>query len=1071
MLIRFNLINILKPYMKSALLLLLVFTSVPSITSAYIPLESHEREVQGVSPSFPTNIPKMTLEDDNNLTDNSFFDIESLYTYVGSLYEEDGIFFEAVEGYATSIATYEALSILRFLGLDYYQFGSDWADEEVTIADNLLNSLRDESESGGFLISTDARSPSLEGTFGVTASLWIMNELPLKLKPITPELLNFVIQNTYDRDNGSFHEFDQKTLTIKATFQALTILDLIRKVVIIPELYDEEKTLLVNKTVLEFVGNFSDNIYEFLESSWENDSYFYSHSPYQTKIEDTWYALGSIKILEELGKIVGISLPIKLIDYKENVINWLISLKKTSGITKGGFGTSEFANISETGLTYAILQLFNATDEINNGHNETLSFVYSSQFLKRENRQYRASETVHLGGFGPNNRTYSNSEASKRVNIHDSYYATLVLLLSDDIFNSINLSLETSHYQEILSKYPESINQSNYIIQGKLGTLEQYFSIYNYKSHGSLELKTSVDNWNFTHPEYTERNTNFVGKSNALYIVNLENDTDANFNWTLGSHRLTNIISIRNLPIIQPQRYYHNSTLFVGYENKIEFDATAIKPGGIISTTIQYQNRSLLTYSTQNITDGTVTANLKSPNGQKLIWFNFEPINKTIEAINYVWDVPDQALLGTWKLTTIFNQSKLFMIFTVLIEVNDTVFFDDMSILPHYYPGEDMNLNISLKYSNGNFTPFANASLMFSSNKTNKIVFNLTLQHFQGTVYSTRGINCPTRFLYGFYNASVRLVWNSTLIESPDLIVNKSLPIISIKGVPTLSDPFFKTNYRSSKILVENNEIYYGETVNLSFSIGFRSDSTIYNVTDEKVFVRGGLTNLTQPSSFIQLFKVSQKNESLFLNGLINTNLPNTTFGTRFQILAEWNNTYVYIRKLMSTEQAAFDFSLVGSFMIEDITYVATEMSNGLHYYALDTTPVISISFKVINKELEENAIPVPNLNLYGILDIQDKIGTLNRSLPSITSAVDQTGNPIYLISIPTTDLSPNRYEIGVYTWTAIKNHLKIGQLLPGFRITRTFSPQPILQPYEVLVLFTGLIFIILVYLNLKKFR
>lgn len=1065
-------LNITKVSRKTIFLFILIIISLTSVSSAQIILKTSNESIQeGTTDSLENDFSIKSIEDDNQV-ESGLFDIEALYEYIGSLYQEEGIFLEADEGFATTIATYEALSVLRFFGLDYYQFGSDWEDKEVSLADNLLN-LRDEA-SGGFYLGSDpeAHILSLEGTFGVTTSLWIMNELPLKLKPITPKLLDFVINTTFDSEKLSFREYGEVNCSIKATFQALTILDLIRNVVIIPELIDEDKTPLVNKTVLNFMANYSVNIFEFLENSWENNSYFFSHNPFQTKIEDTWYALQSIKILEKFSTLLGTSLPKNLIDYQENVLDWLKSLQKITGSTKGGFGTSEYATVKETGVAYTIFSLFNKIEEIQDIHSDTISFIYSSQFLKRENRTYRSSELVHIGGFGPNNLTYNFSEKSKQVNIHATYYAALTLLLSGDIFHSIELSLETTHFQEITQEYPDSLNKTNYIIQGKSATLEQYFQIFDYKSHGSLELTTFVDDWNLTHPDYTENNPNFYGKSNALYFVDLEQDLQADFNWTLGPHKLVNMISIRNLPIFEPQIYFSNSTLFVGYDKKIVFSSQEIKPGDGINTTIFYQNRSVPDLSIQNITDGTVSAILESPNEKNSTWFELEPINTTIGAIPFMWNVPDQALLGTWTLTTTFNQSNFEITFIDQIEVIDTVILDNMSTMPQYYPGKEINLNVSLEYTNGNFTANANASVVFTSNETQSEVFNLTLQHLQGNTYTTRGSFCPTRFLYGFYNVSVRLFWNSSVKLTADSVSNASFPVVSIGGIPTISNASYKTDYRPLRELEDKNLLYYGETINFSLVVGFKSNTIIYNVTDEEIVIKGGFTNITQPSSYIQLFQTSYSNETLFLSVLTNNNLPNTTYGTRFQILSEWNNSFVYLRNPIALGRyVAYNFSLVGTFKIEDITYLSTEMSNELYCYALDTTSVISISFKIFNNELKDQDIPVPNLNLYGILDIQTKSGTLNQSLPSITSAIDQNGTAIYFLSIPSSNLDPNDYEILVYTWSAISSHLFIGQLSPGFKIIKTFSPRPLIQLHEALLLITGLILIMLGYLNLKKFR
>ncbi len=1043
---------------KTIFILILVIITLLTVSLVSPTLNTQEMKTSRISSDPMLNDLKSKLAENEGDVENNSFDIESLFTYIASLYEDEGIFLEAAGGYPTSIATYEALSILRFFGLDYYQFGSNWQSTEVTIADKLLD-LSDESGSGGYALTPEISSPTLDGTFGVTTSLWIMNELPLKLKPITGSLIDFLYNTTFDKTKRGFHEVD-KDLSIKATFQALTILDLIYQLAIRPEPELQDKVL--SGWIQDFFINYSTNLSNFLNSSWI-DSYFYSYTPYRTKIEDTWYALRAIEILDRFTKLFGISLPTNLTNYRNPVINWLKSLKKTIGPTKGGFGTSEYANVSETGMSLAILHLLNATIEIN--HTDTISFIYASQFIKRENRTYHALERVNLGGFGPNNRTYRNSESNNRINIHDTYFAALTLLLTGDIFNAIELSLVTSHYKD-----SPNINKTNLIIQGQTGTIEQHFTIFNYKSHGSLELLTVIDEWNLTHPAYTESNAAFYGKSDALYEVNLREDSGANFNWTLGIHNISNMISIRNLPVIRSPTHYSNSTIFVGYANAVNFDPSVIRPGDNINVTILYQNHSVLTDSTQNITYGSVSADLESPNGQKVKWFEPKPINTTIGGIEHVWNVDDQAMLGTWELTLTFNQSNFELVSTTLIEVTDTVFYYNISKLPQYFPGNSMDLNISLKYTNGNFTTNANASVVFSSNKTQRDIFSLTLEHLDGNIYTSRGSNCPTRYLFGFYNVSIRLTWNSSSGLQIDSIFNDSLPVINIEGIPTISEAFLKTDYRKEFTLEDNNLLYYGENINLSLKIGFKANSSYNTIDNETVVVIGGLVNSTDPSSFIQLFQSTQHNSTHYLSGLINTNLPKGIFGTRFQIQSEWNDSFEYLRiPDDNTKHAEYNLSLMGTFEISDVHYMTTEISEGLYHYALDTSSVLSISFSVINSDL--NNISVPNLNLYGTLDIKDKVGTLNQSLPSITSALDQNGTSIYLLTFPISSLTPNKYQIQINAWTAISNHLNIGQLSPGFKISKTFPGKPIIQLHEAILLVTGIIFIILVYLNLRKYR
>ncbi len=166
-----------------------------------------------------------------------------------------------------------------------------------------------------------------------------------------------------------------------------------------------------------------------------------------------------------------------------------------------------------------------------------------------------------------------------------------------------------------------------------------------------------------------------------------------------------------------------------------------------------------------------------------------------------------------------------------------------------------------------------------------------------------------------------------------------------------------------------------------------------------------------------------------------------------------------------NSEAKKFDLTLEGDFSI-DTTYYSNTISSGLPTYSLEDS-VITVIFEIRNTLYED--IPVPYLNLYGLLDIQGKIGTLNKSLPSITSAIDENGTDIYLLSIPTSSLDPNTYQISIYTRTAISTNLKIGSLLPGFKLVSTFNPTPFIQLHEALIVILGVIFIGLLYLNFKK--
>ncbi|MHA1971997.1 MAG: hypothetical protein ACTSW1_03320 [Candidatus Hodarchaeales archaeon] len=1050
------------------LAILVIITSQSMVTQGFINENNAKIDLRDETKPRMRNSITSKLSTSENFIGNYTFDIESLYNYVQSLYDDDeGIFSEASNGYYTSVATFEALSILRFFGLDYYQFSSEWQKKEDKIANKLLIDLKDKSESGGYLLfdpeSSNIDVPSLEGTFGVVTSLWVMNELPVpKLKQQTIGLLDFIFNSTFNKDESTFHELNQNA-SVKATFQALTILDLCYKVVLMPDLKDDLYTPQVTGNITEFMTNYSHQIFDYLDSNWVNNSYFDSNDTYSNAIADTWYSLQSISILERFADIIANPLPKTLQDYRIPVINWIKSLQKSDGVTAGGFASpnSEFATVFDTGMSYSILNLFNATAEID--HNKTLTFIYSSQFLKRENRTYLASEERELGGFSPNNLTHTSNIVTKRVSIHDTYYASLTLLLSGDIFSSLNISLETSHYQD-----NEKINQTNFIIQGQTGKIEEQFMVYDFKSHGSLSLYTFIDNWNLTQGIYKESNAAFTGSKQATYKVSIENDTNSDFNWTLGKHVVINQVQIRNLPVIVSPSYNCTTEIFVGYLPQIYFNDSELNPGDNITTTIFFQNMSTVSYSTHNISQGLISAKMTSPTNSSETLVSFEPINDTIGAVQFLWNISKDALLGSWILSIIFQNSSFTETLEINLEVTDNIFLYNISMLSEYYPGEEFNLNVSLQYSNGHFTQKANATVVFSSNKTKNEIFELKLEYLTENVYSTKGRICPLKYLYGFYNISVRLYWNMTSGYKSTTAKNTSFPVITIKGVPVISQASLKTDYRNLTIST-NNLVYIGETINFSLIIAFKNPFSTNTVNDSSTITTiAGLINNSKPSTLIQQFDINSRNETLCVSGLIDPNLRLSTYGTSFQIKSEWNNSYVYIRDIDNISQSInYNITLDGELTITDVSYLSTNSDKGLHIYSLDTSSVIAITFKIGNSKF--NNISVPNLNIYGILDYKNQLGKLNQSLPSITHATDENGSVIYLLSIPTANLNPNTYEINVYTWTAISNNYRIGALYPGFKIVKTLNPPPLFQLHELLIIVAGLGFVGLLYLNIKR--
>jgi hypothetical protein len=1044
--------------MEGSLLIILVILPLTILSGSDPSLyEYPQTSDEYTSVVLPDEITYSVLEE-KNFIGNYSFDLESLAEYIDSLYDTtQAIFFESVDGFSTSIATYEALAVLRIFGLDYYQFFSNWQNYEVAIADKLLDDLKDESGSGGFRLSPIVSNPSIEGTFGVVNSLWLMNQLSLHLNKKAQDIMNYTIRDTFDLTEFGFHE-NGRNPDLKSTFQALSILDSIYKVVF--EVQDPTITPIVNQTIRDFMTNYAVNIFDFINSFLVDTTYFYDNTSLRSPIEETWYALQAISVLENFSTLLGISLPKNLIDYQLPIQSWLPLFLKDTGMTKGGYGFSESATTQETGIVYAISHLLNITEDID--HIEALKFINSSQFLKRENRTYIITEKIDIGGFSPNNLTHSQPDTSNRVNIHDTYYASLVYLLSLNVFDSINLNLETTYFKN----YPQ-INQSNYFIQGEISSLYLGMTTFDYKSHGSLGLTTTIDNWKITHPSYSENNEVFTRESSAIYRINIENDSEANFNWTLGSHQIINHLSIRNFPVIQSPVYLLNSTIVVGYAPQYDFGSALIKPGLTVNATVYFQNRSVNTYEIANITSGSLSANITSPNDQIDNLLTYEPMNITANAFQFKIPFNNQSLLGTWDLSFKLNNSLTTLETFVPLEVFDVVRLVNITKLPAYYPGSPMNINVSLEYSNGFFTPDANASLLFISNETEDEVFAVNLSYSTSNVYTSIDQYSPTKFIAGFYNLSVKLSWKYSSAYQISKISNSTLTNIRIGGTPVLYQTAFVTDQRGDLPLSDSYTIYYGESLNITFVVGIDTPLGIFNITEEVEMI-GGLVNISKETEFIQRFKVLQVNESIFMSAYINPNLVETSFGTRFKIKSEWNNSYVYVGNPFNpSTNVNYEIILSGSFSISNIKYYSLDTDGGLPVYAIDTASVITISFEVVNSK--HNDIPVPNINLYGILDIKGRIGKLNQSLPSITSAIEEIGTHIYLLSIPPASLAPNTYVISVYSTTGISPNLKVGDLNPGFKVVSTLSPEPIFEWYEALILIMVITLIGLLYVNLKK--
>ena len=129
---------------------------------------------------------------------------------------------------------------------------------------------------------------------------------------------------------------------------------------------------------------------------------------------------------------------------------------------------------------------------------------------------------------------------------------------------------------------------------------------------------------------------------------------------------------------------------------------------------------------------------------------------------------------------------------------------------------------------------------------------DIPLSHLMVNVYTSLYEICPVRLLTGFYNLSVRLYWNVTNGFQETIAKNESLPTVEIKGIPIMVNSALKTNFRSLEPS-SSYTIYYGESINISFIVGFETPSGLVNMTvDNSMDILGGIVNKSLEEAFLQ---------------------------------------------------------------------------------------------------------------------------------------------------------------------------------------------------------------------------
>lgn len=1016
--------------------------------------------VQSKPDSFETetidNSNRAFSEDENSTSDESSieFDLEQLFNYLNEQYS-DHLFREVSDGYSTSLSTYYGLETLRIFGMDYHKFGSGWEEEEDTIRNSLISILKD-SESNGFLLAKQSHNPTVTGSYGVIGSTWLIREYIDGIRSHALGLLDFLINNSYteiEPSSGGFAEINAEA-SLRTTFEALRILEILKIVAI--ENFDST-TVFVNTTVNGFIQNNSEQLISFIEGTWTNNEYFNDSYSSDSLLEQAVYAINALKIINRTveNDIWG-SLAIS----DSNLISWIKSLQKTSGGTSGGFGSSEYATVVESSSALELLHNFQALDQIN--IISTVNFIYSSQFLQKENISYRLEDFSDFGGFSPNNLTHSEEGINRLVSIKNSYYAAKALLISGDLINSTTLDLTTSH-----ASINTGADKSNLIIQGMLATIDLRFVMYNFRTHGSLEVETFIDDWEFIYDSYLEQDSAFIGK-NATYNVQMnENETEL-FDWSLGNHTVIVNLAIRNQFMMVEPELQINSTVFVSYETLVNLNIAPLKPGDSVNITVLFRNRTMIDREVNNITFGNLSMDITSPDLLKESIYENSEINTTDVTNLVTYHFENTSLLGKYILNIGYSSQHISFTYIFIFELEDTVEFYDYSVSDILYPGSSADLNISLKYTNGDISPNLNASLIFTSNKTLENEFTLNLKYIEDNIYSSRNEIIPTKLLWGYYNITIRLSWNRTAGIISQNIRNTSFPVVTIGGIPAIKNISLKTDYRNNVQVKDNGTtIYYGESINLSFNIAIEAPTVSALIKNESVQLICLILDANGTET-IQELSYNQDNESFTIYGRLNSNIPSDSYIMRLKLWSEWNSSFIYFQDpTNSSKPFEIDLNIEGSYSIEEIMFYNEHDESGTPIYALDETLVFSVSFKV-NNVIDGLTIPVTDLSLYGEL-FKSKNEEFQESLPSALISTDRDGNRYYNFSIPL-GMKAGQYKIRIFTTLSISTDYQIGDL-GDFKVVNTLHPKPLIQIQDLVLFSASILFVGLVYLNIRKIR
>lgn len=884
----------------------------------------------------------ITTEEDSV---NSTFDFTNLYNYLARHYSSSEYAFRDIDGFYTTIATYNAFMILKMTGLERYIV----TDEALIYSQNLKNLRADDLR--GFAIQ-DSLEPSLTGTFNVLSILELINRADfISNNRNSSYYIKEDCLTVINDDQITFKEVTEEEPSLESTYYGLKSLEILDS-----QLEDSNLVKVAN----------------YIASTWQ-DSYFEDKTD-NNSLMDSWFAIFSLEIIADHIDLGTTEIPP---DYRTEFISWLFQQQDD---LNGGFGINN-ATSYETGAALSILRKLNSLNDPLLDQEKAVNLILSSQFN---------NDTLYdgYGGFSPTNETHFDDYHF--VTTETSFWSSLGLYSVDYFINSSTIVVETDYFRSSITKA-----EKYDLIQGEEANIYIRIMYNNSYSFTAGILDLDAPSWNITTPEtLEEKNLNVYFYK---YEVNV-NGTD----WSLGNHSFSVSFEQRNISFFESTKRDYEFNLSVRLDLSFNYPTDEnndgrLSPGEEISFNIRATNKTLneeIVYHPY----GNITVTLFDPQGEEVsllqtvyIW----PENENNTFINVT--LPAQIHLGQFSIKIVHSNNSIILSTSEMqLTINDEVYLGIIGGNRVLYPGKSYTLNLTYYYKYSHkFPTDANISIGFVSSVNSETIFVEKLTRSLLSYIIAPQITVPNRMIMGEYNISSTVYWkraDGTYFTNPKDAINNTLKTVTVVGLPVILEDENNVMHPFD----ERTEVYYGESINVTVKIGILlPNDEVINV-NESIKFRAEIINRTSKISLQFIDSELVDNETVRFLGEINSNLiPADDYSFRTQVYSRYNNSYISLYDNRTNGLFIVNISISGTLQLEVFEIPTYNPAN---------TSVVILSAKVLCVESDNYVSGLKlqaGIKKQGVNESQTIYGVnIDNSSYQIIIPISQLDDGIYTISI-----------------------------------------------------------------------